>query len=95
MDLDEELNGNRSKREIGEKTRPTIARWHNVASSGTFNSTYGPTPLHRHSLEIAGAKFVELRKDLENIVDQELPRVEKALRDAGAPWIEGQSIPEY
>jgi len=95
MELDEELNGNRSKREIGEKTRPTIARWQNVASSGTFNSTYGPTPLHRRSLEIAGAKFVGLRKDLENIVDQELPRVEKALRDAGAPWIEGQSIPEY
>jgi len=95
MALDEQLNGNRSKREIGEKDRPTIVSRLNVASRGTFGSTYGPAPLHEHSLEIAAAEFEELKKDLEEIVNIELPRVEEALRNAGAPWIEGQPIPEY
>jgi photosystem II stability/assembly factor-like uncharacterized protein len=38
--LDEKLNGNRSKREVGEKRNPTIASRLNMASSGTFSSTY-------------------------------------------------------
>ena len=91
--LDEQLNGNRSKREIGEKNNPTIARRLNMASS--FNSTYGPTPMHKRSLEIAATEFKELRKNLENIINMELPKVEDALKAAGAPWIEGQPIPEY
>ena len=93
--LDEQLNGNRSKEQVGEKTKPTIADRQSVASSGTFGSTYGPTPLHRQSLEIAGEEFKQLKKDLDEIVNTKLPKMEKALRDAGAPWMEGQSIPEY
>ena len=93
--LDEQLNGNRSKEQVGEKTKPTIADRQSVASSGTFGSTYGPTPLHRQSLEIAGEEFKQLKKDLDKIVNTKLPKMEKALRDAGAPWMEGQSIPEY
>jgi hypothetical protein len=93
--LDEQLNGNRSKRQVGESRKPTISRRQNAASNGTFSSTYGPTPNLRRSLEIAATEFKELKKELEKILDQELPRVEQALRDAGAPWIEGQAIPEY
>jgi len=86
--LDEQLNGNRSKREIGEKNNPTIARRLNVASS--FNSTYGPTPMHKRNLEIAA---MELKKNLENIINMELPKIEDALKAAGAPWIDGQPNP--
>jgi hypothetical protein len=93
--LDEQLNGNRSKRQVGEKTKPTIADRQSVASSGTFESTYGPAPLHKRSLEIATAEFQQLRKELDEIIDTKLPHIEQALRDAGAPWMEGQSIPEY
>ena len=95
LDLDEQLNGNRSKKEIGENTRPTISDYLNVAALGTFGSTYGPTPTHKRSLEIAAGKFVELKKSMDKVLNQELPAIEKALGDAGAPWIEGQSIPEY
>jgi len=93
--LDERLNGNRSKREVGEKTMPTIAQRKNVASSGTFNSSYGPTPTQRRSLEIAATEFSELKNELELLVNQELPRIEKTISDTGAPWIEGQKIPDY
>jgi len=41
--LDEQLNGNRSKREIGEKYKPTITNRLNQVSYGNSRSTYGPT----------------------------------------------------
>jgi len=93
--LDERLNGNRSKRQVGVITKPTITKRRNVASSGTFRSTYGPTPTHRRSLGIAASEFLELKKELELLVNQQLPQIEKAMSDAGAPWIEGQEIPDY
>ncbi len=77
------MNGNRSKREIGEKNNPTIARRLNVANS--FNSTYGPTPMQKRSLEIAATEFKELKKNRENIINMELPKIEDALKAAGAP----------
>ncbi len=92
--IDENLNGNRSKGQIGETDTPTIADRQGVASS-TFGSTYGPTPLHKRSLEIAAAEFQVLKNDLEKIINTDLPKIEDALRAAGAPWIDGQPIPEY
>ena len=92
--MDEQLHGNRSKRQIGEKNNPTINNRLNVAITGTGNSTYGPTPTHKRSLEIAEKQFKELKVSLDKILDQDLPLLEKALIDAGAPWFDGQSIPE-
>ncbi len=94
LEMDEQLHGNRSKRQVGEKNNPTITRRLNVAISGTENSTYGPTPTHKRSLEIAEKQFKELRLNLDKILDQDLPALEKALIDAGAPWFDGQSIPK-
>lgn len=93
--LDEQLNGNRSKRQVGEIRKPTIVYRLGISSNGTFNSTYGPTPNHKRSLEIAATEFRELKSELDKIINEELPRVEQALRAAGAPWIDGQEIPEY
>ncbi len=93
--LDEQLNGNRSKRQIGEKIKPTIARRQSVTARGTVNSTYGPTPLHKRNLEIAATEFQELKKNLDIIINQDIPKIEDALKAAGAPWIDGQPIPEY
>ena len=37
----------------------------------------------------------QLVKDaLNTILSRDMPRLEKALQDAGAPWIEGQALPE-
>ncbi|MGB5895714.1 MAG: hypothetical protein WBG58_16170, partial [Ignavibacteriaceae bacterium] len=93
--LDELLNGNRSKREIGEKYKPTIADRLNLVSYGNSNSTYGPTETQKRTLEIAGTQFLDLKNSLDIIMNEKLPVIEKALIDAGAPWINGQPIPEY
>jgi photosystem II stability/assembly factor-like uncharacterized protein len=93
--LDELLNGNRSKKEIGEKYKPTIAYRLNQVSYGNSYSTYGPTEMQKRNLEIAGTQFQDLKKALDIIMNEILPQIEKALIDAGAPWIDGQPIPEY
>jgi photosystem II stability/assembly factor-like uncharacterized protein len=95
LKLDEQLHGNRSRREVGDEKNPTIERRLGVAMMGTAYSTYGPTPTHKRSLEIAATQFRELKTTLEDILNRQLPELEKALQDAGAPWIEGQPIPEY
>ncbi len=48
--------------------------------------------MHKRNLEIAAT---ELKKNLENIINMELPKIEDALKAAGAPWFDGQPIPEY
>jgi photosystem II stability/assembly factor-like uncharacterized protein len=94
LDIDQKLRGNRSKDEVGEKDTPTIRSRYRVASSGA-RSTYGPTPMHKRSLEIAGEQMAAIKIEVEQIVSEEIPKMEKALMDAGAPWLEGQPIPEY
>jgi photosystem II stability/assembly factor-like uncharacterized protein len=94
LELDEQMNGNRAKRGVGEKINPTISRRLWFAMSGTGRSTYGPTPNIERSLEIASSEFAELKIALDNIINQQLPEMEKALADAGAPWVQGQPIPE-
>jgi hypothetical protein len=94
LKLDEKLNGNRSKNQIGEGNIPTIRRRINVAFRGTLNSTYGPTPTHIRSLEIARTEFTEFNSELNKILKQQIPELERELSDAGAPWMEGQNIPE-
>jgi photosystem II stability/assembly factor-like uncharacterized protein len=93
--LDEQINGNRSKRQVGEKGTPTIGSRLRFAMGGTRRSTYGPTPNLQRSLEIADRQFAEVRRTLDRILEQQLPDMERALSEAGAPWVEGQPIPEY
>ncbi len=95
LDINQKIFGSNLKQEIGEKTKPTIMSRLNAASMGVQNSTYGPTPTHIKSLDIAKSEFQEIVLELENLVDQQIPIVEKQLIGAGAPWMEGQEIPEY
>lgn len=94
LNLDEQLNGNRSKREVGEKGKPTIRDRLGFAMGGVRFSTYGPTPTLRQSLEIARSQFVEFKTALEDVLNRRIPEMERALSRAGAPWVEGQAIPE-
>jgi photosystem II stability/assembly factor-like uncharacterized protein len=95
LELDENLSGNRTKQEVGEKRNPTIISRLRMASSGTFSSTYGPTETLKRNLEIAGNDFRVLKTELEFILNDRLPQLEKDIIDAGAPWMEGQPIPDY
>ena len=83
-----------SHRKIGEDRNPTILNRLSFAMGGSNNSTYGPTPLLNQSYEIAEKEFKVFKAKLDEIVLKQLPEFEKSLIEAGAPWVEGQPIPE-
>jgi photosystem II stability/assembly factor-like uncharacterized protein len=86
-DLDQKLNGNFSKNEIGEKNSPTVNDRLQAALSAVINSTYGPTPVATRSYEIAMDNFVEIKTELNNILTIVIPNLEKRLLGAGAPYV--------
>jgi hypothetical protein len=83
--LDEQLSGSRSRRQVGEKNNPTIGTRLNTAMSGT--TSYGPTPTHRRSFEIAKSEFRDFQKALHAILQEDLPALEKAVAGAGGPVV--------
>jgi photosystem II stability/assembly factor-like uncharacterized protein len=92
-DLDTEMNGTNVKSEIGERTNPTIRSRMYTAMRGLW-STYGPTPLHEESLSIAQEELASILPRIKKIEEDDIPRIEKALENVGAPWIEGMSLPK-
>jgi hypothetical protein len=93
QEIESEFFGNKSKSKIGEKNNPTVYSRLSVAQIGTSNSTYGPTPTHKRSLELAGKQFSVIKIKLTEIINNKIPEMENELIDVEAPWIEGQKIP--
>jgi len=91
--IEEALTGNQSKAAIGEADRITVGGRLQEAMIGTAFSTYGPTPTHRHGVEIAEAQFKTLRNRLNTLTQTTIPAFEQSLLDAGAPWVKGAPIP--
>lgn len=92
MDLDIRMNGDKAKAEIGELQKPTINSRMGVARRG-LSTTYGPTQMHAESLEIARAEYLEVESLVNTLTTIEIPKLERALQEAGAPWIVGQTLP--
>jgi hypothetical protein len=90
LDLQLRLSGDNSRALFNEGGPVSISRRVSVAYLGTAFSTYGPTPTHQQSLEIASEEFVSLRDDLAEINSTELPALRTALDAAGVPWTPGR-----
>jgi len=91
--IDAALSGTPSRRAVGEANVHTVSTRLRAVASGTESSTYGPTPTHRRSLEIAEEEFRGLRDRLNAVLEDRLPALEEALEEAGAPWTPGQPLP--
>jgi len=89
----EQLEGKQSMEQLNEPQGPTIGQRMFVALIGTGRSTYGPTPTHTMSLDIAEREFNDVRAELNQIVEQRIPTLERALQQAGAPWTPGSPVP--
>ena len=91
--LETRLNGNRSMGTLAEVQPPTIGDRLSVADFARSLSSYGPTPTHTRSLEIAEQELAAFKTDLRRVLDERLPALEQKLLAAGAPWTPGQSVP--
>ena len=93
-DIESVLKGDQSKLEVGEKEPHTILMRLQHAGFGSAYSTYGPTPAHRRSFEIATEEFADIRNRLNVLVSTALPDFERRLQAAGAPWTPGSPLPD-
>lgn len=89
--LDRQLDGNQAKMEIGEKQLPTPGSRLSVARQG-LGTTYGPTMLHRESLDLGKNELAPIKADAKEILEVKIPGLGRDLAAAGAPWIQGQGI---
>lgn len=93
LDLEQELNGSKARAEIGELDKPGIGKRMGTVYSGVGSSSYGPTGTHVKSFEIARQELEILEKNLNEVVNTQLPALLKNLRAAGSPYFEGMEYP--
>ena len=87
--LDQKLRGYRSKSEVGERNPPSPQSRIFVGFRG-LNTTYGPTELHRATVEAGKVEMAAIQSDLDAFVRSVMPDLEAAIQTVGAPPIEGQ-----
>ena len=92
-DFNLKINGERSRGMMGDPGPVSINGRINVATMGNRLSTYGPTPTHRRSVEIAEQEFGALRPEIDRLIDVDLPALERKLDEAGVPWTPGRGVP--
>ena len=90
-ELEEKLEGNKSRDEIGERNPPNAGDHLRVARRG-LSTTYGPTPLHKQSLDIAKTMMASLYTEMSTVANTTIPQLEAELERMGAPYILGQGI---
>jgi len=83
--IDTRLNGNKSKKEIGEKNNPTPGSA-NLLGWVALNNTYGPTGNHMKAFKRAEDQLSSIQKDLSEVVEV-IPGLLKDLEKVGAPYI--------
>ncbi len=89
----EALQGYERQNRFGEPIPPSITRRLRVVLAGNRASTYGPTPTHLRSYEIAVEELGEVRRELVQLIETDLKALEEKLEAAGVPWTPGRGVP--
>ena len=87
LELNEAMNGSEAKAEIGERSPPT-PRSRYFVGLRALGTTYGPTDMHRETVQIGQRELDDIQSELTEIADTVMPELESALNAAGAPPIE-------
>jgi hypothetical protein len=93
-DIEETVFGNDVQADIGGYEPMSVSSWLGHAMRGVSNSSYGPTPSHKQSVEHAKSVFDPAKRRLDDVIQKRLPALREALRNAGAPWTVGEPIAE-
>jgi photosystem II stability/assembly factor-like uncharacterized protein len=88
LELNETMNGSEAKDEIGERTPPS-PRSRMFVGYRALSTTYGPTEMHRETVQIGQRELEDIQSELSEIEDTVMPELRSALDAAGAPPIEG------
>ena len=86
LNIRRDLSGYEAKDAPGERDSPTVMSRLSVGQSG-LRTTYGPTELHRQTLETGSAQLEELEASLASFEQDIIPALTSALEATGAPPI--------
>lgn len=87
VEVEAQVNGSPSKREVGEKSDPTIGSRLFTVELGVGRSTYGPTATHREQLEIVESQAASIAATLDQL-QARLDRIGAGIAALGGPWVE-------
>jgi hypothetical protein len=91
-DIEEIVFGNDVQADIGGYESMSVSSWLGHAMRGVSNSSYGPTPSHRKSVEYARGALEPTKDRLNALIENEIPALRAELQKAGAPWTVGDPI---
>ena len=89
-DLEVQLTGDAVRRRLREPSTPSILDRAAGVVSGHWDTRGGPTATQRNELEVALGAYESLAPRLRRLIETELPEIERALEQAGAPWTPGR-----
>ncbi len=87
--IDQKMRGYRSKREVGERNAPSPQSRIFVGMRG-LNNTYGPTELHKETVETGKAELAMVKSELDEFISSVMPGLEADIKAIGAPPIKDQ-----
>ncbi|MFK7812270.1 MAG: glycosyl hydrolase, partial [Maribacter sp.] len=91
LGIEKELQGDKIKGEIGERSNPTASDGSSIGWRALGN-TYGPTDEHKGFLSRVENQLKTVKAKLLPFVNSTLPALESDLKKTGAPWVEGQGL---
>ena len=95
MDINEVFNGDPTKPRREEPGYPGLMDRLNTAIRGSYSVITGPTNTHRKCYDIAEQEFSDLMPKIRQLIDKDIPQLNKKLEDAGAKWTPGRKIPDW
>lgn len=92
--LQDKLFGDRVTNQLDIDKEPSInSRLFNAIYSG-YSSTSEPTTTMKNQLQWAGEEYETMNAELKQVIEKDIPAIEKKLEDAGAPYTPGR-MPEW
>ncbi|MEM1127545.1 MAG: glycosyl hydrolase [Bacteroidota bacterium] len=91
--LERQMSGYQAKRDPGERTEVSARSRFFVGYRG-LSTTYGPTEMHRASVDLAEAQLAALQQELDTFMQTVMPPLETALGSTDAPRVLGTGTQE-
>ena len=93
-DILEKFNGDPTKRQRNESSYPGFNARLRTMMQGAMGSSEGPTGTHMQQYDIVVEEYQSVSGKLNDLVEKKIPKLNKKLDEAGAPWTPGRGIPE-
>lgn len=88
QELNERMNGSEAKQQVGQLSDDPSPRSRLFVGYRALRTTYGPTEMHKNTVETGQEELKEFSQDLNDFTENVMPKLEKAVQNAGAPPIE-------